>query len=286
MKLRPRFTPLLALLWAIVQAGPTAHAQYQVRTAPRNPPKPVKLTTRPAIPPQRNLRARPESLGVLLGTRPKATLAEIEPFIQGDPNRRDEVMRFETLLLRAIWWRREDVARVLIARGADVNATGDQKDWSPLKAAMSRGLSLSFVKFLMEKGARFHPESEEKHLLHYAADGGNVELARFLLTKGYDVHRVRPREGTPLESAIESIEIPMARFLIQQGSQVNRRDESKRTPLHRAAAKGDPKMIGLLLENGAEVNARDKYGRTSLTLALDYGYKEAAEVLKRHGATE
>ncbi len=279
----------LAALWALAQSTPASLAQYQVRSAPRNPPQPARLTTRPAIPPQRNPRAKPENLHQLLYFKPKATLAQVEPFIAGDPSRSDwPDGRDDPLLMVAIRRGREDIARVLIERGADVNWSPPyDRNWSPLAQACDRAASLDFVQYLIAKGARLNPGVKEGWtLLHSTASGGSVDIARFLIGKGFTVQAAHHRYGTPLDVAVDTERFDMARFLIEQGAPVNHRDSIGRTPLHRAARLKDPKLTGLLITKGADVNARDKYNRTPLSLAADADFKEVVALLQRHGARE
>ena len=263
--------------------------EYKVRTAPANPPKPVTLSTRPAIPPQKNPRSKPETLWQLLHFKPKATLEEVEPFIAGDPSRSDWAdHRDDPLLMVAIRCHREDIARLLIERGANVNwSPANDHDWTPLAQACDRSASLDFVQFLITKGAKLNPNVKEGWtLLHCAAAGGNVDIARFLISKGFSVQVAHHRDGTPLDVAVGAERLEMARFLTEHGGPVNHRDDIGRTPLHRAAKNKDPRLSELLISKGANVNARDKYHRTPLSLAADADNKEVVALLKQHGAQE
>ena len=58
------------------------------------------------------------------------------------------------------------------------------------------------------------------------------------------------------------------------------------TPIQLAAERGDTKVIEILLRNGADPNGgTDNYGGwTALHLAAHWGHKDAAELLRSHGA--
>lgn len=268
---------------------PSLAADYQLRTAPLNPPRPVQLATQPAIPPQINWRSKPEFLWQILYLKPKATLQEVEPFIQGDPNRYDRPgNREDPLLMVAIRFSREDVARILIERGTNVNwHSPSDPDYTPLAAACGRGMNLQFIRYLIARGAKLPaPKSEGWTLLHSAASGGNVEVAQFLIGKGLSVQAAHHRDGTALDVAVGEEKLDMVRFLIDQGAPVNHRDDIGRTPLHRAAKSKNPQLVALLISKGADVNAQDKYHRTPLSLAADADNREVVAVLVRHNAKE
>ena len=57
-------------------------------------------------------------------------------------------------------------------------------------------------------------------------------------------------------------------------------------PLHEAAKEGDLAKAKSLIEEGANVNAETKGslgGYTPLSVAVSYGQKDVAELLRRHG---
>jgi len=62
---------------------------------------------------------------------------------------------------------------------------------------------------------------------------------------------------------------------------VNAKDEDGGTALMAAACRGDIENLKLLLENGADLNVKKKDGSTALTLAVQYGEKGIASLLKR-----
>lgn len=61
-----------------------------------------------------------------------------------------------TPLNRAVDNRRHDIAKVLLSKGADINAIGDLSGWPPLNYAIFRAQSdndIEFIKFLLKNGA-------------------------------------------------------------------------------------------------------------------------------------
>jgi ankyrin repeat protein len=72
----------------------------------------------------------------------------------------------------------------------------------------------------------------------------------------------------------------MAELLLAHGADVRHRDTLGNTPLHEAGFKD---LAELLLANGADVNATDNDGETPLSYADNSGWKDVAELLRRHG---
>ena len=65
---------------------------------------------------------------------------------------------------------------------------------------------------------------------------------------------------------------------------VNARDDNGWNPLHLAAENGHKEIAELLIKKGANVNAKDKHFRkTSRDWAIERGYTETADLLRKHG---
>ena len=87
-------------------------------------------------------------------------------------------------------------------------------------------------------------------------------------------------EMTPLHWAARGGALRCARWLLNHGADVNARTVSGRTPLHMAGAE----MMWLLAGKGADLNAQDRKGRTPLHQAMYGGGLEEAEILIVLGA--
>lgn len=126
--------------------------------------------------------------------------------------------------------RRENLARELIRRGADVHApAGDDGGLTALQAACWSGCSLEFVEYLVRAhGVSVNEPPGEKDgytALQAAAQHGSMSVAEFLLDNGADVnalsgksvyHRL-PDRCRALDYASYRGRLDMAEFLLKAG---------------------------------------------------------------------
>ena len=135
-----------------------------------------------------------------------------------------------TALNVAVFYHYKDIAKLLIGKGADVNANGD--GGTPL---------------------------------HLAAMFGHKEIAKLLIEKGADVNVKSKIEDTPLHYA-KTKEI--AELLIAKGADVNAKALLEQTPLHSAVLAGHKEIAELLIAKGADVNTKTKRGETPLDFVM------------------
>jgi ankyrin repeat protein len=94
----------------------------------------------------------------------------------------------------------------------------------------------------------------EVEKLHIAADEGDLDEVRRLVSEGYPVTEFDELSMTPLHYAAKGNHLEMARFLIEAGADVNAREEAKigETPLGEVAANCSYEMAELLIKAGAD----------------------------------
>jgi ankyrin repeat protein len=125
-------------------------------------------------------------------------------------------------------------------------------------------------------------------ILHLAASGGHLDVARILIECGADVKVADDAGETPLHGTMEYIDYKLAdtyfdaiQFLLEQGADVDAQNHAHSTPLHRASYYGSPKAAQLLLRFGANVQVRNNEGRTPLHYALR---PDVVQLLLEHNA--
>lgn len=182
-----------------------------------------------------------------------------------------------------------EVAELLIANGADVNARGELGN-APLHWAASNGYK-NLAKLLVNRGADIHVKNDYGRTpLHSAAAFGQTQMARFLLKRGADISAKDQYEHTPLYEAARGMynKNETVEFLISKGAETNRTIaiilKTGSTPLHEAAEKGETQRIKALIARGDDINALDNRGFTPLHCSVKNGHKDAVELLVSRGA--
>jgi ankyrin repeat protein/beta-lactamase regulating signal transducer with metallopeptidase domain len=192
-----------------------------------------------------------------------------------------------TPLADAMWGGADQqVTELLMSRGADINsgvlyyaAYCDRHD---------------FVKLLIAKGANVNAQFPQRGWimtpLHTAANHGHVKTVKTLLAAGAKLDVQCIRGMTPLQHAMvadDDKHNETLKLLIAGGADINEQStDTGQTPLHEAAGSDRRKIAETLLAAGAKVNIKDKMGRTALAVARQYAYTEIAEMLLEHGAKE
>ncbi len=189
----------------------------------------------------------------------------------------------ESAIILALYYGQESIARKLVQWGAhldifEASCIGD----------------LNRVKSLLEEHPGLvHSYSADGFTpLHLAAFFGQLEVTRFLISKGADLNAISKNttfaeHNTPLDTTIASTSpdaLTVAKLLIESGADPNARSHGDVAPIHEAVAQSDRAMLELLLSHGADINVRKKDGTTPLAIANDKNNKELAELLRKHGA--
>ncbi len=222
-------------------------------------------------------------------------LAKVKAFIQEGIDVNTKVHGCTPLHCAARYGHKE-VAELLIAKGADVNAK-DTRGRTPIDLAMNQGrkeiakllasksgdVSLHIAAYLgdlqrvekfIDGGANVDANDQKgQTALHYAAKAGQIAVAKLLIANGADVNA---GEWTPLqEAAYNSKE--MVELLLAKGADIN---TGKWPALHSALDAELFDIVELLVAKGADVNIKDGEGRTPLHIAAWYAASKNPKIVE------
>lgn len=161
----------------------------------------------------------------------------------------------------------------VLAAGADVCAA-DSNGWTPLHHAADKGW-LDICKILLSKGANVDAKDNSNGWtpLHRTVDKGLIDICKILLGKGASVDAKDNSGLTPLYYVVASDfwglgdrfsisdHLGVGRLLVDKGANVNAKDKEGNTLLHYTAKDGRLYACKFLLENRADVNAKNIYGK-------------------------
>jgi len=192
----------------------------------------------------------------------------------------------------------KDIADLLIAEGADLNAKEAKNRITPLHWAAWRGRK-EIAELLIAKGANLNTKNNDGGTpLHNAAWKGHVEIAKLLIGKNADVNAKDVEGQTPLDWAEEEKQKETAELLRKHGGKTGEElkaaepvaevaqpepptGKASDWSIHEAARTGNIEAVKQHLAAGTDVNAKGYGGSTPLHFAAN---KEIAELLIAKGA--
>lgn len=225
-------------------------------------------------------------------------------------------MEGATPLIAAANAGRTDIARLLLERGADVQARREGYYGSTALMEVAVDNDTAMARLLLEYGADVNRrDTFGDPAINWAAYYGHVSFTRFLLEQGagWDVSG---RHGTALDIASRQWNLPLLAFFIEQGAgqpldeeagrrllravqegdvedarrwlysgaSAGQKDELGTPALLWAAARGDAEMAGLLLQYGAGPDEYNRAGQTALAAAARFGHEGTVRLLLEAGA--
>jgi uncharacterized protein len=143
------------------------------------------------------------------------------------------------------------------------------------------------VKALLKDGADVNTtQADGMTALHWAAQKGDVELAKVLLYASANLKATTRIGGyTPLLIASKNGDAAMIETLTQAGADANGATTNGTTALMLASAAGRAPAVKALLDHGADVNAKEAVkGETALTFAAAFGRADVIRALTAKGA--
>ncbi|KAF6040293.1 TNKS2 [Bugula neritina] len=209
--------------------------------------------------------------------------------------------------------KKKQVTELLIRKGQTLINEKNKEFLTALHLATDK-CSYDLMELLLEKGAKVNAlDNLGQTALHRAAQQGNVQACKLLMTYNIDISIVSLQGYTAAQLATEPVQeflregpltggtdvdnqlleaaktgdLDLVKKLVAlHTAAVNCRDLDGRhsTPLHFAAGYNRLTVVKHLLENGADVHAKDKGGLVPLHNACSYGHYEVTELLLEHGA--
>ena len=149
---------------------------------------------------------------------------------------------------------------------------------------------------LKEGGDANAPSRHGMTLLMWAAQTGNLSIAKLLIKNGAEVNAVHPLGGcTAVGFSAQHLQPEIMQELFDHGAKIKQAEKNKWTPLLKAARTqikpGDEKekehllnVVKILIKNGGDVNARSKKQATPLILAAQNNNLNIMGILLDNGA--
>lgn len=159
-------------------------------------------------------------------------------------SRKDGNLRNPTPLNIAAQYGHDEVVRLLLERGADVNQGAGIAQDPLLLAAIHQHTST--VKMLLAQGA--------DRRLHFAALQGDMPTVKACLAQGTDVNGRRHENRTPLHLAVLSGDEATLERLIAHEADINAQDSRAYTPLMTALEQDQLIAFQVLLDDGGRIN--------------------------------
>ena len=152
-----------------------------------------------------------------------------------------------------------------------------------LQAASDSGHK-EIVQLLLERGADVNAEGEEENALQAASHKGHKEIVQLLLERGADVNAQGGIYGNALKVASDNGHKEIVQLLLERGADVNAQAGGGGNALQAASDSGHKEIVQLLLERGADVNAQGGQYGNALQAASGSGHKEIVQLLLERGA--
>jgi ankyrin repeat protein len=127
--------------------------------------------------------------------------------------------------------------------------------WTPLHLAAFFGKT-DAARLLLNKGAIVNAKSTNQMQnmpLHAGASGRHVDVCKLLIEHGAPVNARQHGGWSPLHAAAQNGDMELAKALIEAGADVNARAENNQMPLDLALTKGQQPMVDYLESNGAKL---------------------------------
>lgn len=166
--------------------------------------------------------------------------------------------------------RKDDLsaALLLIERDANIEAkaTEYEKGMTPLSIAIDQGFE-DLTRMLVGKGADIEAKTDAcRTPLMTAITRGYTNIVKLLLESGADVEALDSEDQTPLKLAVTGGLSEVTKLLAEFGANLNAFEKDGSTAIHFAAVRGHLEVLRVLVDPGANIDERDAQGKTPLSI--------------------
>lgn len=182
-------------------------------------------------------------------------------------------------LLYAVAAKKTKAVDFLLANGADLRLK-DDKGNTALHYCASGGAP-DLAKRLIAKGAELDATNNSGDTPLFTAAAGQTDVARVLLEAGAEVNAKTKQQQTPLRWAVERAPAELVSLLLASNADPSIARDDGTTPLHAAAIRGDPQIVRLLIAKKPGLETTDRNGQTPLMRARN---AETLRLLAEAGA--
>jgi ankyrin repeat protein len=179
---------------------------------------------------------------------------------------------------------KDDVALLLLSRGADPNFQGDGNALFPIQTAV-KTKNARAVEYLAEHKANLDNRNITTGTsLMMAVEADNEGLVNLLLDKGANIHAPGDRfDGTPLNTALRFDNNHLAKLLLDRGANPNvQGDGNALFPLQTAVHRNNKEAVAFLLERGARTDLQMILWPLPIDIAVNNGNDEIMMMLMEH----
>lgn len=171
-----------------------------------------------------------------------------------------------------------DIAKILIARGADVNyETRKAKNALILATELIDPCDTELVRMLLQANALVNKTTSNGNtVLLSAAKYGNLNLIGMLLYANANLNWEYNDGASPLMRACYYNHPRLVEYFLERGALIESTNVRMETPLYIASFRGYLEIVKILIESGANINCEDIDGDTPLSVAC---YEEKTHVI-------
>ena len=172
--------------------------------------------------------------------------------------------------------------RAFLADGENVNIQNRRFHQTPLHIAIYNEHN-DIAKLLIEKGADVNAEMINGQTpLFLAAYFGDLDLVKLLIKKGADVKHQDKKGNTPLHKAAEGGNAEVIKLLLSYDVDINAQNIDGDTPLHIAGFMGNEEAVWALVKSGADATIVNNEEYTPIDEADEEDYGRIVKIMQKY----